>query len=215
MKANGSAKGAVAIGVTVLAVISGAGLAFAVSHEQGLMQSLLAYQLGGLLAIVGGLLFVVVVLHWLSFKSPIALASPAGIWLALCAGLGLAGAAYKLLLYPFFSRHAEYRITAVTPGPSSVQLELAPIGRDIPFEAGQFAFLRFLHAGLREPHPFTIASGTGAGKSVQFVIRALGGEAFVLSEESLDLAWRPVTEVASDPQSDESMQRMARRWLAR
>ncbi|TGQ50468.1 NUDIX hydrolase, partial [Mesorhizobium sp. M1C.F.Ca.ET.212.01.1.1] len=29
------------------------------------------------------------------------------------------------------------------------------------------------------------------------------------------LAWRPVTEVAADPASDESMQRMARRWLAR
>ncbi|HEL4300034.1 NUDIX hydrolase [Stenotrophomonas sp. GD03930] len=50
---------------------------------------------------------------------------------------------------------------------------------------------------------------------VRFVIRALGGEAFVLSEESLELAWRPVTEVAADPQSDESMQRMAHRWLAR
>ena len=50
---------------------------------------------------------------------------------------------------------------------------------------------------------------------VRFVIRAVGGEAFVLSEESLDLAWRPVAEVAIDPASDESMQRMARRWLAR
>ncbi|WP_313147661.1 NUDIX hydrolase [Stenotrophomonas sp.] len=50
---------------------------------------------------------------------------------------------------------------------------------------------------------------------VRFVIRAVGGEAFVLSEESLDLAWRPVAEVARDPQSDESMQRMANRWLAR
>ncbi|WP_313139777.1 NUDIX hydrolase [Stenotrophomonas sp.] len=50
---------------------------------------------------------------------------------------------------------------------------------------------------------------------VRFVIRALGGEAFVLSEESLALAWRPVAEVAADPQSDASMQRMARRWLAR
>ncbi|WP_164275497.1 NUDIX hydrolase [Stenotrophomonas sp. B1-1] len=50
---------------------------------------------------------------------------------------------------------------------------------------------------------------------VRFVIRALGGEAFVLSEESLALAWRPVAEVAADPQSDDSMQRMARRWLAR
>lgn len=40
-------------GIVVSAVMGGfAGLAFAVSHEQGLMQSLLAYQLGGLLAIM-------------------------------------------------------------------------------------------------------------------------------------------------------------------
>jgi len=50
---------------------------------------------------------------------------------------------------------------------------------------------------------------------VRFVIRALGGEDFVPSEESLELAGRPVAEVTSDPQSDQSMQRMARRWLAR
>lgn len=41
-------------GIVVSAVMGGfAGLAFAVSHEQGLLQSLLAYQLGGLLAIMG------------------------------------------------------------------------------------------------------------------------------------------------------------------
>ena len=50
---------------------------------------------------------------------------------------------------------------------------------------------------------------------VRFGIHAVGGEAFVLREESLDLAWRPVAGVAADPASDESMQRMARRWLAR
>lgn len=123
---------------------------------------------------LSGPLFLVVVLHWLSFRSPIALASPAGLWLSLCAVLGIAGAAWKLLLYPFFSRHAEYRITAVTPGPSSVRLELAPVGRGIAFEAGQFAFLRLLQPGLREPHPFTLASAGGADQPVQFVIRALG-----------------------------------------
>ncbi|WP_295363549.1 ferredoxin reductase family protein [Arenimonas sp.] len=123
---------------------------------------------------LSGPLFVVVVLHWLSFKSPIALDSPAGLWLAACAALGLAGAAYKLLLYPFLARHAEYRLTRVEPGVASVRLELEPVGRGVPFEAGQFAFLRFLHAGLREPHPFTLASGGGPGQPVQFVIRALG-----------------------------------------
>lgn len=123
---------------------------------------------------LSGPLFVVVVLHWLSFKSPIALASPAGLWLALCAGLGLAGAAYKLLLYPFLSGHAEYRLVRVESGVSSVRLELVPVGRGITFEAGQFAFLRFLHPGLREPHPFTIASAGGGDQPVQFVVRALG-----------------------------------------
>lgn len=123
---------------------------------------------------LSGPLFVVVVLHWLSFRSPIALASPAGAWLALCAALGLAGAAYKLLLYPFLSGHAEYRLVRVDPGVSSVRLELAPVGRGVSFEAGQFAFLRFLHPGLREPHPFTIASAGGGNRPVQFVVRALG-----------------------------------------
>ncbi|KAF1017309.1 MAG: hypothetical protein GAK31_00572 [Stenotrophomonas maltophilia] len=50
---------------------------------------------------------------------------------------------------------------------------------------------------------------------VRFVIRAVAGEAFAISEELLDLAWRPVDEIAADPASDASMQRMARRWLAR
>jgi len=123
---------------------------------------------------LSGPLFVSVVLHWLSFKSPITLGSPAGLWLAACSALGLAGAAYKLVLYPFLARHAEYRLTRVDQGVASVRLELEPVGRGVPFEAGQFAFLRFLHAGLREPHPFTLASGGGPGQPVQFVIRALG-----------------------------------------
>lgn len=123
---------------------------------------------------LSGPLFLIVVTHWLSFKSPIALASPAGLWLAACATLGVAGAAWKLLLYPLFSRHARYRITAVTPGPSSVRLELMPVGRGIDFEAGQFGFLRVLHPGLREPHPFTLASAGSADQPMQFVIRALG-----------------------------------------
>lgn len=50
---------------------------------------------------------------------------------------------------------------------------------------------------------------------VRYVVRALGGEAFQVSEESLGLAWRPVALIAADPQADASLQRMARRWLAR
>ncbi|HEV2540328.1 MAG TPA: NUDIX hydrolase [Frateuria sp.] len=50
---------------------------------------------------------------------------------------------------------------------------------------------------------------------VRYVVRATGSEAFVVSDESLELAWRPIHAMAQDPQTDESLRRMAQRWLAR
>lgn len=50
---------------------------------------------------------------------------------------------------------------------------------------------------------------------VRFVVRATSDERFALSEESLALAWRPVEALLADPATDGSLQRMARRWLAR
>ena len=50
---------------------------------------------------------------------------------------------------------------------------------------------------------------------VRFVVRATGSEDFAVSEESLDLAWKPVAAIAADPAMDESMRRMATRWLTR
>lgn len=123
---------------------------------------------------LSGPLFVIVVLHWLSFKSPIVLSSPAGLLLAGTSALGIVAAFYKLLLYPFLSSHAEYRVSEVASGPAAVKLVMAPVGQGISFKAGQFAFVSFSETGLREPHPFTIASAGGPGDPVQFVIRALG-----------------------------------------
>lgn len=121
-----------------------------------------------------GPLFGIVILHWLSFKSPIALESPAGAWLATISSLGVAAAFYKLVLYRWVSRHAEYRIESIDRGDGAVHLELSPVDRPIAFEPGQFAFLRMKEDGLREPHPFTIASGDSTGGRVHFVIRSLG-----------------------------------------
>lgn len=50
---------------------------------------------------------------------------------------------------------------------------------------------------------------------VRHVVRATGSEGFVVGEESHALAWRDIGELARDPATDESMRRMARRWLAR
>jgi 8-oxo-dGTP pyrophosphatase MutT (NUDIX family) len=50
---------------------------------------------------------------------------------------------------------------------------------------------------------------------VRFVVHACGSEEFAVSEESHALAWVDIATIANDPTRDESLQRMARRWLAR
>ena len=46
---------------------------------------------------------------------------------------------------------------------------------------------------------------------VRYVVRAGADENYVVSDESHDLAWRPIAGMADDP--DESLSRMARKWL--
>jgi hypothetical protein len=50
---------------------------------------------------------------------------------------------------------------------------------------------------------------------VRYVVRAGASEAFVVGEESHDLAWLDVDAIAADEAMDPSLRRMARKWLAR
>ncbi len=50
---------------------------------------------------------------------------------------------------------------------------------------------------------------------VRYVVRAGEDEAYTVSEESLDLAWRNIAELAVEAGTDTSVQRMARKWMAR
>lgn len=48
---------------------------------------------------------------------------------------------------------------------------------------------------------------------VRHVVRATCDESFVVSDESHDLAWRDIAAMAVDLGCDESLRRMAKRWL--
>lgn len=50
---------------------------------------------------------------------------------------------------------------------------------------------------------------------VRFVVRARGGEVFTASAESHALAWVDIATIANDAALDESLRRMARKWVAR
>jgi predicted ferric reductase len=121
-----------------------------------------------------GPLFLIVILHWLSIKSPITLTSPAGIWLALLCSVGVLAALYKMVLYPIVSKAGEYKVAAISHGKAAVHLELEPVRNGFPFEAGQFAFISLKESGWHEPHPFTIASAHSDTGHIHFVIRELG-----------------------------------------
>lgn len=49
----------------------------------------------------------------------------------------------------------------------------------------------------------------------RYVVHAGSDEAFVVGEESLDLAWRDIATIAADEDADASLRRMARKWLQR
>lgn len=50
---------------------------------------------------------------------------------------------------------------------------------------------------------------------VRFVVRVGGEEAYVVGDESHDLAWRETALLVQNDEADESVRRMARKWLAR
>lgn len=131
-----------------------------------------------------GPLFLIVILHWLSIKSPITLTSPAGIWLAVLCVLGVIAALYKMFLYPFIAKAGEYKLAAVSHGKAAIYLEFEPVSKKFPFKAGQFAFISLKESGLREPHPFTIANAHSDTGNIHFVIRALGDYTKKLNEQA-------------------------------
>ncbi len=47
----------------------------------------------------------------------------------------------------------------------------------------------------------------------RYVVHAGVEERYVVSDESLDLAWRGIAEIAQDPDADASLRRMAGKWL--
>ncbi|MEO6687974.1 MAG: NUDIX hydrolase [Dokdonella sp.] len=50
---------------------------------------------------------------------------------------------------------------------------------------------------------------------VRYVVRTTTSETFAVSDESHALAWRDIGELATDGKVNDSVRRMARKWLAR
>ncbi|WP_339692726.1 ferredoxin reductase family protein [Celeribacter baekdonensis] len=120
-----------------------------------------------------GLVFALVFLHVL--MAPVFFYDrygPSGMILFAAGIIGLLSYLYTLLLMPTVTSR-KYVVEAVNKLERSAEIVLAPTAGAMPFRAGQFAFVKFHHAGLSEPHPFTITSAP-ADAMLRFTVKSLG-----------------------------------------
>ena len=87
--------------------------------------------------------------------------------------LGLAAWLYRVVWRDMFRKGKLHRVSNIEIIGTVITVELEPVGKPLKYQLGQFAFLTVKVPGLREPHPFTIASSPDE-ECLRFVIRDLG-----------------------------------------
>jgi predicted ferric reductase len=111
--------------------------------------------------------------HFYTSTKPYANASFWGSWFTGFMFLGLAAWLYRVLWRDMFRKGKLHTVSKIEVSGNVLTLELEPIGPELKYQLGQFAFLKVKVPGLREPHPFTIASSPDE-QCLRFVIRDLG-----------------------------------------
>ncbi|MDP2293391.1 MAG: ferric reductase-like transmembrane domain-containing protein [Actinomycetota bacterium] len=121
-----------------------------------------------------GVPFVFASAHFFTAEKPYANGSGWGWWFGAWMVLGTAAYVWRLAVGDGIANGVAYDVVEARRTPSSVELRLLPTGvRRVRPREGQFAFIRVQLPGLREPHPFTIAS-SATGGDLRFMIRTVG-----------------------------------------
>lgn len=119
-----------------------------------------------------GFIFMAIVVHVMLIDLPIRMSHPLMLWLVVLAVVGVVAFAYVELLLPKLHNHP-YSVKAIVAHPDVTELVLQPKAKPLHWKAGQFVFVSSERLGLREPHPFTVASSPLEG-DVRIMIKGLG-----------------------------------------
>jgi predicted ferric reductase len=121
-----------------------------------------------------GLLFAVAAFHQIAIDQPEGLDGTLSLYLNALSVAGIAAWLFTQLVAPFL-RPRNFVVAQVEPHGAVAELTLRPEGRPLRWRPGQFVFVSAPDAGLREAHPFTIASAPRADGELRLGIKALGG----------------------------------------
>ncbi len=118
-----------------------------------------------------GVFFILIAFHQFFIKRPFGGDALLAGYLTIFAIVGVLSFAYTQFIA--FTKRRRYEVTQILRLPAATVVEAKPVRRPIKAKPGQFGFLHFNKAGLREPHPFTIA-GVRPDGSIRFAIKPLG-----------------------------------------
>lgn len=120
-----------------------------------------------------GVPFAVAAFHTVTVEKPFAPDSAWSLALVAASVVGLASWVWRIVGRDGLRPGVDYRVVGARLHPRTLELELAPVGRRLRHRAGRFAFVKVQLPGLREPHPFTIASSPD-DPHLRFFVRELG-----------------------------------------
>jgi predicted ferric reductase len=122
-----------------------------------------------------GVAFILGALHTFAVHGTLDSSPVLTVYLACLTAMGIASLGYRLIGGPAgIGRHG-YSVEEVRRlDDDAVEIVMAPAGRPLAFQPGQFVYATFNQSGIaREPHPFTIASAPGDG-SLRIAVKRLG-----------------------------------------
>lgn len=128
-----------------------------------------------------GVLFLLAGVHVFVVPGTKASSRPLTVYLALLTALALVAFARRSLLGRLLIRRHRYRVEGVNRlAPDAVEIVLASEAGRLPFQPGQFVFVRFAELG-GEAHPFSITSAPDEA-ALRLVVKALGDHTRLLMD---------------------------------
>jgi predicted ferric reductase len=120
-----------------------------------------------------GIPFIFASWHFYTAEKPYANGSLWGWWFGAFMVLGIVFYLLRVVGRDVVTPGSAYSVVAAEHTGSTTRLEMAPKGKPLGQQLGQFAFVKLDAPGMSEPHPFTIASSPERDNLV-FYIRHLG-----------------------------------------
>lgn len=120
------------------------------------------------------IVFVLAILHTLLISSDVSRDMFLRFYILFFAFVGLFNGFFRAFLRKFFNKDTKFKVSSIKSLTGQVvEIKLSSFGEKMKFNPGQFVFIRFELPGMKEPHPFSISSGSGSD-DFELVIKSFG-----------------------------------------